>query len=184
MSLIDQGMSEVMEFHLTFDCPVHTWPCVPKLSLEAGRGELLNLASDLRWMARKLKDRAAQHGIFKNTTMRDLMVRFQLIVEETGELAEALAEGDRVKVLHELSDLGYVVDGTYLTLGLAGLKRSARAEVHKANMSKLGADGKPIVHESGRVVKGPNYVPPALDQLFFIYGDTSGSKEGSAGAIP
>ena len=35
-------------------------------------------------------------------------------------------------------------------------------EVHRSNMSKLGADGKPVKDERGKVLKGPAYSPPAL----------------------
>lgn len=36
--------------------------------------------------------------------------------------------------------------------------------VHKANMSKLGADGKPIYRESdNKILKGPNFKPPEED---------------------
>ena len=37
--------------------------------------------------------------------------------------------------------------------------------VHKSNLSKLGLDGKPIYHDDGKVLKGPNYTPPYLDDL-------------------
>jgi hypothetical protein len=32
-------------------------------------------------------------------------------------------------------------------------------------MSKLDDDGKPIYREDGKVLKGPNYVPPDLSDL-------------------
>jgi len=37
--------------------------------------------------------------------------------------------------------------------------------VHNSNMSKLGADGKPIYREDGKVLKGPNYKAPDLSDL-------------------
>jgi hypothetical protein len=37
--------------------------------------------------------------------------------------------------------------------------------VHESNMSKLGADGKPIHREDGKVLKGPNYKKPDLSDL-------------------
>lgn len=33
-------------------------------------------------------------------------------------------------------------------------------EVHKSNMSKLGLDGKPVLREDGKILKGPLYVEP------------------------
>lgn len=35
-------------------------------------------------------------------------------------------------------------------------------EIHASNMTKFGADGKPVVNEAGRVVKGPNFREPDL----------------------
>jgi predicted HAD superfamily Cof-like phosphohydrolase len=41
----------------------------------------------------------------------------------------------------------------------------AYARVHASNMSKLGADGRPVRKPNGCVAKGPNYVPPTLHDL-------------------
>jgi len=38
-------------------------------------------------------------------------------------------------------------------------------EVQRANMSKLGNDGKPIFNEKGKVMKGPNYTAPDLKKF-------------------
>lgn len=35
-------------------------------------------------------------------------------------------------------------------------------EVHRSNMSKLGADGKPIYRDDGKVLKGPGFFEPDL----------------------
>lgn len=37
--------------------------------------------------------------------------------------------------------------------------------VHESNMSKLGEDGKPIKREDGKILKGPNYKEPVIDDL-------------------
>ena len=37
--------------------------------------------------------------------------------------------------------------------------------VHKSNMSKLDEYGKPILREDGKVLKGPMYAPPNLEDL-------------------
>jgi len=36
------------------------------------------------------------------------------------------------------------------------------AEVHRSNMTKLGADGRPLYRADGKVLKGPSYEPPRL----------------------
>ena len=38
-------------------------------------------------------------------------------------------------------------------------------EIQKSNMSKLGADGKPIFREDGKVLKGPNYFKPDINSI-------------------
>ena len=35
-------------------------------------------------------------------------------------------------------------------------------EVHASNMTKLGADGRPIRRADGKVLKGPGYRPPDI----------------------
>lgn len=54
---------------------------------------------------------------------------------------------------------------TWNALGLLPYREAAFLEVQRANMSKLGEDGKPIINEAGRVVKGPNYVAPDLARV-------------------
>jgi predicted HAD superfamily Cof-like phosphohydrolase len=92
-------------------------------------------------------------------------LRLELLVEELEELADALDDGDPVATLDALTDLQYVLDGAYLTLGFAHVKERAFAEVHRSNMSKLGSDGKPILSESGKVLKGEHYFKPNLKQF-------------------
>ena len=81
---------------------------------------------------------------------------------------------DRLKImarlLKELCDLQYVVQGTADSLGFGTIFDQAYHEVHRANMSKLGADGKPIKRESdGKVLKGPLYRAPDMEQFIDIF---------------
>lgn len=66
----------------------------------------------------------------------------------------------KADMIKELCDLQYVLSGFAVTFGID--LESAFMEVHKSNMSKLGDDGKPIYREDGKVLKGPNYVPPDM----------------------
>lgn len=66
-------------------------------------------------------------------------------------------------LLKEMSDVQYVLSGMAVALGLP--LQEAFNTVHQSNMSKLGADGKPIYREDGKVMKGENYKPPSLDKL-------------------
>ncbi len=93
-------------------------------------------------------------------------LRINLLAEELDELKEALSQGDMVETLDALIDLQYVLDGAFLSFGMQNLKQVAFDEVHRSNMSKLGADGKPIRRETdGKVLKGPNYFKPDLAQF-------------------
>jgi len=87
-------------------------------------------------------------------------LRLKLILEEFEELEDAQAEGHLVGIADALSDLLYVVYGTAHTFGIPIDK--CFNEVHNSNMSKLGADGKPIFRDDGKVLKGPNFYEPDL----------------------
>ena len=93
-------------------------------------------------------------------------LRINLLAEELDELKEALANNDMVETLDALIDLQYVLDGAFLSFGLHGVKEAAFNEVHRSNMSKLGADGKPIVRpEDGKILKGPDYFKPDMSKF-------------------
>lgn len=93
-------------------------------------------------------------------------LRINLLQEELDELKEALANNDAQETLDALIDLQYVLDGAFLSFGMQALKDVAFDEVHRSNMSKLGADGKPIRRpEDGKVMKGPNYFAPDLGKF-------------------
>lgn len=92
-------------------------------------------------------------------------MRIALLEEELWELRDSLDDRDKVGVLDALTDLQYVLDGAYLSLGYAQYKDAALREVHRSNMTKLGPDGKPIYRADGKVLKGPNYTPPDLAKV-------------------
>lgn len=96
-------------------------------------------------------------------------LRVALLQEELCELQDALIARDPVATLDALADLTYVLNGAYLSLGFHRYKDAAMAEVHRSNLSKLGADGKPVYRADGKVTKGPSYSPPDLETV--LYGD-------------
>lgn len=89
------------------------------------------------------------------------MMRIHLLTEELAELVEGLAARDAVAVLDALTDLQYVLDGTYVTLGMSDLKMKAFREVHRSNMNKL-VDGEPLLSAGGRVLKPTGWEAPDL----------------------
>ena len=85
-------------------------------------------------------------------------LRVELILEETEEYYAAVAAEDVVEIADALADLVYVAYGAALTHGID--LDAVLAEVHRSNMSKLGADGRPVLREDGKVIKGPNFRRP------------------------
>lgn len=166
--LPDLGIARVRDFHEAFDCVITTGgPWMPELS-DSERLLVQQYAGQLGDIAANLKVAAASANNNHRPALGLLLVRLQLAVEETGELAEAFAKQDLVEALDALSDIGYVNNGTYLTLGLQYVKGDADAEVHRSNMSKLGLDGKPQISAAGRVEKGPNYSPPDFSRILMM----------------
>ena len=90
-------------------------------------------------------------------------LRFDLIKEELEELNQAIKDKDMKEVADALTDILYVTYGAGHAFGIDLDK--CFDEVQKSNMSKLGANGKPIYDESGKVMKGPNYFKPDLNKF-------------------
>lgn len=128
------------------------------------------------------EDKVAEfHAAFKHPINvqndEDLIVlRNKLIYEEYDELKDELAAAmvdiqtfgqisskTKARMLKEMADLQYVLSGLAVALGLP--LQIAFNRVHASNMSKLGKDGKPILREDGKILKGPNYTPPDLEDL-------------------
>lgn len=157
----DAGLDCVAEFHKVFAAHVAAEPVVPSMGTGA-RMAMSDYWQAAREQGELLKAHAQEARESGDEEGCLLLIRLQLIQEELAELAEAMLEGSTVGCLDALTDLTYVVDGTYLTTGPAHYKLAALAEVHRSNMSKLGEDGKPITSSAGRIVKGPSYSPPDL----------------------
>jgi predicted HAD superfamily Cof-like phosphohydrolase len=87
------------------------------------------------------------------------ILRARLVEEEMAEAGDAAAAallgGDLAAVAKELADAAYVLYGAADTFSID--LDAAIVAVHESNMSKLGADGQPILREDGKVLKGPNY---------------------------
>lgn len=89
-------------------------------------------------------------------------LRFRLMQEENEEYLEAAASDDLVEVADALGDMLYILCGTILEHGLQHKIEEVFDAIQKSNMSKLGADGKPIYREDGKVLKGPGYFSPDI----------------------
>ena len=89
-------------------------------------------------------------------------LRFELMKEENEEYLEAAQNGDLVEVADALGDMLYILCGTIIEHGMQHKIEEVFDEIQRSNMSKLGADGKPIYREDGKVLKGPNYFKPNI----------------------
>ena len=92
-----------------------------------------------------------------------------LITEEFKEFLEAEGQlyltSSNVKqsCLKELADLVYVCYQYAANMGWD--LDEAMYRVHESNMSKLDEHGNPVLREDGKVLKGPHYKPPNLEDL-------------------
>lgn len=107
----------------------------------------------------------------------------KLILEEAAEVREAI-----LHLIKEMVDLEYVMIGAYVSGNVKeafteevlnevrkveflydlvnhDVFSEAFRRVHESNMSKLGADGKPIYRADGKILKGPNYKEPNFEDL-------------------
>ncbi len=91
-----------------------------------------------------------------------LNMQRDLITEEYKEFITATDEESVENQLKELADLVYVAFQYAAAQGWE--LDEALDRVYHSNMSKL-VDGKPLRREDGKVLKGPNYKPPYLDDL-------------------
>lgn len=145
------ALEMVEEFHQAFGCPVYVTPTLPTY-----RGAYAEIEDLMEKLANRFK--------YSSNTSRSFL-RMKLIFEEYKELCEGMRDGNYVKILDGLCDLLYVVYGTAHEFGLGPVLKEAFREVHRSNMSKLGADGKPVMREDGKVLKGPNFTPPDLARI-------------------
>ena len=85
-------------------------------------------------------------------------VRVRLIDEESDELASAMDDCASLSdIAKEIADVVYVAVGAAVTYGIPFAK--VFELVHASNMTKTGE------REDGKIMKGPNYVPPDLSFL-------------------
>ena len=94
---------------------------------------------------------------------KTMKLRYDLIKEELNELEHAMKTKNLKEIADALTDILYVTYGAGFAYGI-DLDKCFK-EVQRANMSKLGEDGKPIFNEKGKVMKGPNYREPNLKQF-------------------
>ena len=92
-------------------------------------------------------------------------LRYRLMQEENNEYLEAARKKDLVEIADALGDKLYILCGTILAHGLQDKIVDVFDEIQRSNMSKLSADGTPVIREDGKILKGPNYFKPNIKSI-------------------
>ena len=122
------------------------------------------------FLSTQAKEFRKKYNLTSDASRPSRSTQKDLIVEEFKEFLEAEGmlfrhgRNKKEECLKELADLVYVCYQYAENMGW--FLDEALDRVHKSNMSKLDKDGKPIYREDGKVLKGPDYKPPNLEDLF------------------
>lgn len=148
------GFEQVREFHEKFGHPILTEPTVPdtktvKLRLALILEEFIELSE----------------ACLRQDTENAKAVFHPLLAAEAAlkTLDDDDINVDVVEVADALTDINYVTYGAGHCFGVN--LDACMAEVQRSNMSKLGADGRPVYNEQGKIMKGPNYFKPDLAKV-------------------
>ena len=148
--------------------------------LEQVRNTMYPTTSNALTREQRVEALHAAFGLAINepATAELMALRKTLIVEETAELfadmdtAIGLLSRDEMvpaalwaNMLKELADIQFVVSGMAVSLQPMRRLEEAFDRVWQSNMSKLGPDGKPVLREDGKFLKGPNYKATDLSDL-------------------
>ena len=122
------------------------------------------------FLSEQAKEFRSTYNLKNSADRSTRAVQQKLIVEEFKEFLEAEGmlfmhgRNHQEHALKELADLVYVCYQYAQNMGW--FLDAALSRVHLSNMSKLDKDGKPIYRDDGKVLKGPDYKPPDLSDLF------------------
>lgn len=131
---------------------------------------LHELASDLARLAS-----GVEHAC---STIKDVRLhRAQLLVEEVGEVIEALSNHDEEKLVDGLADTQFVTVGTSETFGLP--TRNALVEVCDSNLTKNQRSDADYRLRS----KGPDYRPPDVKRILAEWHDHRDACQACSHAI-
>ena len=94
-------------------------------------------------------------------------LRHRLMAEENDEYLEACDKDNIIEIADALGDQLYILCGTILKHGLQHKIEEVFNEIHLSNMSKLDADGNPILREDGKIMKSNRYFKPAIEKIIY-----------------
>lgn len=124
-------------------------------------------------MDNQLKKVAEFHKAFKQQDGRwpqpldeqGYELRHRLMKEENDEYLQACKDNVLIDIADALGDQLYILCGTILKHGMQHIIQEVFDEIHSSNMSKLDANGKPILREDGKILKGPSYFKPDISKF-------------------
>lgn len=92
-------------------------------------------------------------------------LRLKLLHEELDEYQQAAQAKDLIEVADALTDLLYVLLGTFVSHGLQNHAVDLFEEVHKSNMSKFKGLDTALHREDGKVLKSPEFQKPNISAV-------------------
>ena len=101
-------------------------------------------------------------------TKEEYLLRHALMAEENDEYFDACEANSLVEIADALGDQLYILCGTILRHGMQHVIEEVFDEIQASNMSKLGKDGKPVLREDGKILKGPGYFRPDLTKFIKV----------------
>ena len=106
------------------------------------------------------------NGLYvKNLNQDEFELRYRLMAEENDEYLQACKDNNIDEIADALGDQLYILCGTILKHGLQHKIQLVFSEIHRSNMSKLDADGKPVLREDGKILKSNRYFPPDIKKI-------------------
>ena len=97
--------------------------------------------------------------------VHEYALRHKLMAEENDEYFDACKDGSLTEIADALGDQLYILCGTILKHGMQHIIEKVFDEIHSSNMSKVGEDGQAVIREDGKILKGPQYFKPNLQQF-------------------
>jgi len=110
-----------------------------------------------------------ENGKWPQSVYKDeYILRHALMAEENDEYLEACDSNSLIEIADALGDQLYILCGTILKHGMQHVIQDVFDEIQASNMSKLGEDGKALLREDGKILKGPGYFRPDLSKFIKI----------------
>ncbi len=160
-----KAIEDVEEFHRVYGVPDLNYPQIPSKERILLRAEII-----IEEVVRELLPAmGCEYRLDEDRGWDDVQIKRKFNHKRAMEGRSANnwddAEPDLVEIADALADSIYVLLGTALEFGMGDIFPRIWNEVHRSNMSKLDNEGKPVMREDGKILKGPNFSPPDIENL-------------------